>query len=122
EKAKDTRTEVRLPPDGGDDSPTPKKSKTVTAKQMAAEGVNDQHAADWLEIRNRKKAPLTLTAWEALKREAKAAGISSAEAVKVCAERGWQGFNASWNWRGDQTPTQSSPPPQPPRTVRELSL
>jgi hypothetical protein len=122
EKAKDTRTEVRLPPDGGDDSPTPKKSKTVTAKQMAAEGVNDQHAADWLEIRNRKKAPLTLTAWEALKREAKAAGISSAEAVKVCAERGWQSFNASWNWRGDQTPPQASPPSQPPRAVRELSL
>lgn len=100
----------------------PKAGKPLSVADLVSEGADPQHAADWMAVRARKKAPLTATAWEAVKREAKAAGISSAEAVKVCAERGWQGFNASWNWRGDQTPPQASPPSQPPRAVRELSL
>lgn len=62
-------------------------------------GVDAQVAADWLEVRKGKRAKLTQTAIDALCREAKKAGISVAEAVRICAERGWQGFNASWNWR-----------------------
>lgn len=100
----------------------PKAGKPLSVADLVSEGADPQHAADWMAVRARKKAPLTATAWEAVKREARAAGIKPAEAVKVCAERGWQGFNASWNWRGDQTPPQASPPSQPPRAVRELSL
>lgn len=62
-------------------------------------GVDAQVAADWLEVRKGKRAKLTQTAIDALCREAAKAGISVAEAVRICAERGWQGFNASWNWR-----------------------
>jgi hypothetical protein len=33
-------------------------------------------------------------------REAGKAGITPPEAVEVCARKSWQGFNASWEWRG----------------------
>lgn len=100
----------------------PKAGKPLSVADLVSEGADPQHAADWMAVRARKKAPLTATAWEAVKREARAAGIKPAEAVKVCAERGWQSFNAAWNWRGDQSPPQGGPPAQRARTVRELSL
>lgn len=52
--------------------------------------------SDWLKIRKEKKAPLTATAWEGVKREAAIAGITPAEAVRHAAESGWQGFKAAW--------------------------
>jgi hypothetical protein len=70
---------------------------------LVAQGVPEQTARDWLAVRKSKRAPLTGTAWDGLVREAAKAGISAAEAVRICAERGWQGFNASWDWQSSTT-------------------
>lgn len=70
--------------------------KPLTVVDLVGEGVDRQHASDWLKTRKDKRAPLTQTAWEAVRREADAVGISPAEAVRVAAENGWQGFKASW--------------------------
>lgn len=52
---------------------------------------------DYLQVRKAKKAgPFTSTAISGMEREAKKAGLSLADAVRVCAEFGWQGFNAGW--------------------------
>ena len=72
----------------------------VGIKILTDLGVEAQHAKDWLKVRNAKRAPLTDTALDDLKREAGKAGISVAEAVAICARRSWQGFNASWDWQG----------------------
>lgn len=72
------------------------RAKSVSAKQLVAMGVSEQHAKDWLAIRKAKRAPLTETALEAVKREAEIAGLTLAQAVKESAERGWQGFKAEW--------------------------
>lgn len=63
---------------------------------LIAEGVERQHAEDWLQVRRTKRAPLTATAWDDVKAEAGRAGITAAEAVRVAAARSWQGFKASW--------------------------
>ena len=68
----------------------------MTAKDLVAEGVDAQVAADWIKVRKAKKAPLTATAWEGVKREALLAGLTPAQAVKSATENGWQGFKASW--------------------------
>lgn len=68
----------------------------LTVKDLEAEGVNTQHAADWLRQRKAKKAPLTVTAWEGLKREAVNAGITPAQAVQMASERGWTSVKAEW--------------------------
>jgi hypothetical protein len=65
-------------------------------KALVAEGVNAQHAVDWLKVRAKKNAPFTETAWSAMAREAAAAGISFPDAVRICAEQGWRGFKAEY--------------------------
>jgi hypothetical protein len=52
--------------------------------------------ADFLVIRKAKRQPLTPTAVAGLQREASKAGLSLTEAVRVCCERGWAGFNVEW--------------------------
>lgn len=82
----------------GKEARTPKKPP-LGEDTLTALGVDEQAAKDWLAVRKAKKAPLTETALDDLKREAGKAGITVAEAVAICARRSWQGFNASWNWR-----------------------
>lgn len=67
--------------------------ETVPVEQLVLEGVDPDHARDWIAVR---KAPLTPTAWDDLKREAFKAGIEPSEAVRICASKGWRGFNAGW--------------------------
>lgn len=69
---------------------------------LLALGVDAQVAADWLAVRKAKRAALTQTALDGMVDEAHKAGISVAEAVRICAVRGWQGFKASWDWRDDR--------------------
>ncbi len=77
-------------------SPKVQRVKGLTVNDLVAEGVSHQHAADWLKVRRDKKSPLTVTAWDGVKREARIAGMSPAQAVQTAAENGWQGFKASW--------------------------
>jgi hypothetical protein len=72
--------------------------------------------SDYLKVRKAKKAgDLTKTAFEGIEREAKAANLSTEQAIKICCERGWVGFKADWikpeepkikesfGWRNDDT-------------------
>lgn len=77
----------------------------VSIDDLVAEGVDRQHAADWLIVRKGKGAKkLTVTAWIAVKAEAEKAGITPAEAVKTAAENTWQGFKAAWMDRAVSVP------------------
>lgn len=69
---------------------------TIGMTELMAEGVEQQHAEDWLTVRKAKRAPLTRAAWDDLKAEATKAGITPAEAVRIAAASSWQGFKASW--------------------------
>ena len=51
---------------------------------------------DWLVLRKNKKAAVTDTAIRGIEREAAKAGIGLEQALKICCERGWAGFEASW--------------------------
>ncbi|WP_287952113.1 hypothetical protein [Diaphorobacter sp.] len=83
-------------PDGIDAARTRKSPKTLGVSDLVAEGVEQQHAEDWLTVRKAKRAPLTRAAWDDLKAEATKAGITPADAVKVSATNSWQGFKATW--------------------------
>jgi len=68
---------------------------------LTGAGVATDVARDWLAVRKAKRAgPVTQTVLLALERESRKAGIAVADAVRICVERGWQGFDASWNWQG----------------------
>lgn len=73
------------------------RSVSVSAEQLASEhGVDKQVAADWLTVRKAKKSPLTQTALDNLITEFATAGLSTADGVRMCVERGWVGFKPDW--------------------------
>lgn len=115
--------EMRLPPQ---EVPSNRKepSRTVRSNRQAEpaagdllQGLPEKLIADFLKVRKAKKLPLTETAVEGLKREARKAGLSLEAAVRMCCERGWGGFNADWVQRdgGQQQP--SNDPGRLPRLV-----
>ena len=83
------------------------KEQTKTYKRKPAlvcpDDVPESVWADFLTIRKAKRAPMTATALQSIQREADKAGISIADALATCCERGWQSFKAEW-----ATPTRPS--------------
>lgn len=51
---------------------------------------------DFKALRAMKKAPVTSTALDGIRREADKAGLSMQQALAMCCERGWTGFKADW--------------------------
>ena len=90
------------PPPEPPAQPVAKPPRFEPLSALLALGVDAQVAADWLAVRKAKRAALTQTALDGMVDEAHKAGISVAEAVRICAVRGWQGFKASWDWRDDR--------------------
>ena len=58
--------------------------------------VDERIVADFKALRAKKKAPVTATAIAGIKREADAAGLSLEDALRICCERGWAGFESKW--------------------------
>ena len=68
---------------------------------------------DWMSIRKAKRAPLTETGWNAVKREAEKAGLPIARAVSLMVEHSWQGFKADWQEvRAETARAQGKPEPR----------
>jgi hypothetical protein len=86
-----------------DDSPeteteteTKKEKKQSHSVAGAPESVDNLVWEDFLKIRKAKKAPMTATALEGIKREATKAGWTLNDAIRECVIRGWQGFKSDW--------------------------
>jgi hypothetical protein len=77
----------------------PPPSPPLKAKDLIAEGVDRQVAADWLALRKGKRLPLTVTAWQDTKAEGAKVGLSPAETVSRAVANNWAGFKASWAQR-----------------------
>ncbi|AJK46199.1 hypothetical protein [Burkholderia plantarii] len=70
--------------------------KPLTIAALVAEGVERQHARDWLTLRKAKRLPLTPTAWMSVKAEAAECAMTPAQAVQHAVESNWAGFKAKW--------------------------
>lgn len=62
-------------------------------------GVDPKVSKDWLDIRRGKRLKPTETAFAGVLEEAGKAGMTMADAVRLCCTRGWGGFDASWMTR-----------------------
>ena len=84
---------------GKDNTPPAQKPRVPTQKDLdllLAERIPEQLARDYLELRRKRRAPITKTALNGIRREAKKAGITLEQAIETCCANGWQGFRASW--------------------------
>ena len=70
--------------------------KRTVSSLLSDFGINGQLAKDFIALRKEKKAAITETALNRMKTQSVKAGLSMQEAVEICIERNWQGFNADW--------------------------
>lgn len=78
---------------------TEQEQKRALAAPTPAElfpDVDPGHLRDWMAARKAKRLPLTETAAKGFRRAAEKAGMTAAEAVQFCAERGWAGLHADF--------------------------
>jgi len=75
---------------------------------------------DWVALRKAKRAKVSLTALQGLRREAAKAGMSLAAALEHAVTQGWQGFRADWVDRGKAA--SASHAPQQTRHIESLDL
>lgn len=60
------------------------------------DGIPDDLINDFAAVRKAKKAPITATAINGIKREAAKAGMTLEQAITICCENNWAGFKAQW--------------------------
>jgi hypothetical protein len=80
-----------------------------------------QVLADWLDLRKRKRAPVTDTAMRGMGAQlhrALALGYDVDAALTECVLRGWQGLNADWLQPTNRT--RAGPAPQPGKQMQGL--
>lgn len=66
-------------------------------------GVPQELIDDWLALRKQQKAPPSMTAIAGIEREATRAKVTLEDALRICCERGWRGFNAAWVGKVEET-------------------
>jgi hypothetical protein len=71
------------------------------------DGVDITVWQDFLKLRKAKRAPMTDTALDGIRKEADKAGLSLGDALAMCCKRGWQGFES--DWIGSHSPTGQIP-------------
>jgi len=72
---------------------TKKRQRTAV---VCPSDVDQQVWADWMQVRKAKRAPITQTSLDEVKRQADKAGLTLTQAIQECVNRGWQGFKADW--------------------------
>lgn len=71
-------------------------SKPAPSARTLLSEISDELFMDFERIRKAKRAPITKTAVDGIRREAAKAGVSIDAAIRTCCERGWQSFKADW--------------------------
>lgn len=82
-----------LSPDTEQPKAKPKRSKTTVGRP---DDVTEQVWKEFLILREKKRSTFTELALKGMRREAEAAGLSLEEAMTMCVEHGWQGFQARY--------------------------
>ena len=93
---------------------------------LVKQGVDEQVAADYMAVRNKHKAPSTLTAFNGLLREAEkvmqVTDLTLTDIVRICCERGWQGLKAEWILKDYQSKQPTATPEEDPYGVKQAAL
>jgi hypothetical protein len=63
---------------------------------LSDNGVEPDLVQQWLAVRKAKRHALTVRAVEGVKRSAEKAGLSLRDAIAICVERSWCGFDGEW--------------------------
>jgi hypothetical protein len=65
-------------------------------KSLLSLNVPENIVNDWIKVRKNKKATNTETAFKKIVNEIAKAKITPSEAIQLCVERSWSGFQSDW--------------------------
>jgi len=65
-------------------------------KTLISFGVPESIASDWMKVRKNKKATNTETALKRILTQISKANISPKQAIELCVEKSWSGFESDW--------------------------
>lgn len=65
-------------------------------QSVIAYGVPESIASDWMKVRKNKKATNTETALKRILTQISKANISPKQAIELCVEKSWSGFESDW--------------------------
>ncbi|WP_411671100.1 DNA-binding protein [Acinetobacter baumannii] len=77
----------------------PKTQKFKAKDFLLKNGVSEQTATEYLDLRNRKKKPVTQRALQLVFKQAQEAKLSNERVFQIIVVRGWESFKAAWNWQ-----------------------
>uniref|UniRef100_UPI00300F1C05 helix-turn-helix domain-containing protein n=1 Tax=Avibacterium paragallinarum TaxID=728 RepID=UPI00300F1C05 len=78
---------------------TSQKKSQSAVEILASFGIEGELAEDFIQHRKAKRAVITNTVMARLKKQADLAKLPLGEVVAMMIERGWQGFQANWDWK-----------------------
>ncbi len=85
------------------------KRAEVSAGVFGLADVDQQVLADWLAHRKARKAKVTATVVDDLRKQAALAGLSVDDAMRTAIRRGWTGFEAAWVASADRQCSDAAP-------------
>ncbi|WP_407485682.1 DNA-binding protein [Acinetobacter baumannii] len=77
----------------------PKTQKFKAKDFLLKNGVSEQTATEYLDLRNKKKKPVTQRALQLVFKQAREAKLSNERVFQIIVVRGWESFKAAWNWQ-----------------------
>ncbi|MDS7927624.1 DNA-binding protein [Acinetobacter sp. V115_6] len=81
----------------------PKNQKFKAKDFLVKNGVSEQTASEYIELRNKKKKPITQRALQLIFKQAQEAKLSNERVFQIIVVRGWESFKAAWNWQETNT-------------------
>lgn len=81
----------------------PKTQKFKAKDFLLKNGVSEQTATEYLDLRNKKKKPVTQRALQLVFKQAQEAKLSNERVFQIIVVRGWESFKATWNWQETNT-------------------
>ncbi|WPO68751.1 DNA-binding protein [Acinetobacter haemolyticus] len=77
----------------------PQKTKFKAKEFLLENGVSEQTASEYIDLRNKKKKPITQRALQLVFKQAVEAKLSNERVFQIIVVRGWESFKATWNWQ-----------------------
>lgn len=100
----------------------PKEKKFNFRKELLEFGFEEDLVSDWLKVRKDKKASNTKTALNGFINQVKKSNVDKNEILKICVERSWRSFKASWDLGLNDSKNENKPETAVERLNRELGI
>ncbi|EKU56739.1 hypothetical protein ACINWC323_2689 [Acinetobacter sp. WC-323] len=75
------------------------KTKFKAKEFLIENDVSEQTASEYIDLRNKKKKPITQRTLQLVFKQAQEAKLSNERVFQIIVVRGWESFKATWNWQ-----------------------